>query len=227
MYSSVVFARWRQCAPHLIMLSWAHSNPNSKQHLDQFSHFCTAHGMSFLLKDATFHGAIWTPSNTWSLEPTARTASWSVQPFCTAHGRMSLYFTMGHLFPSQNCLFPWGSAPPFNTFTLGPIHATQMVSRSLEPFLQSSPLRQTNRPHYSVTIGLKTDKVTAITSKQSNNINSSLISKGASNYKLSKHISSACCKLSSCLSLDNHRTKVLIILWQCSSVTITSGNVAF
>ena len=185
MYSSVVFARWRQCAPHLIMLSWAHSNPNSKQHLDQFSHFCTA------------------------------------------HGRMSLYFTMGHLFPSQNCLFPWGSAPPFNTFTLGPIHATQMVSRSLEPFLQSSPLRQTNRPHYSVTIGLKTDKVTAITSKQSNNINSSLISKGASNYKLSKHISSACCKLSSCLSLDNHRTKVLIILWQCSSVTITSGNVAF
>jgi len=33
--------------------------------------------------------------------------------FCTAHGRKSLYFTMGGLFP-QNCPFPWGS--PSNTW---------------------------------------------------------------------------------------------------------------
>ena len=36
---SVVFARWRQCAPHLIMLPWIHPSPRPKRHLDRFSRF--------------------------------------------------------------------------------------------------------------------------------------------------------------------------------------------
>ena len=47
-----------------------------KRHVDQFSHFCTAHGRisiyftmgcPFLTKVAPFHRENWTPSNTWFL----------------------------------------------------------------------------------------------------------------------------------------------------------------
>ena len=40
--------------------------------------------------------------------------------FCTAHGRESLYFTMGRPCPHQNCPFTWGSGLPSNTWFLGP-----------------------------------------------------------------------------------------------------------
>ena len=40
--------------------------------------------------------------------------------FCTANGRVSLYFIMGRYFFPKS-LFPWGSAPPSNTWFLGPI----------------------------------------------------------------------------------------------------------
>ena len=70
---------WRQCAVpcahwrHLantieLVLPSAHPSPQPKWQINQFSHFCTA------------------------------------------HGRKSLYFTMGNPFP-QNCPFPWGSGP--------------------------------------------------------------------------------------------------------------------
>ena len=42
--------------------------------------------------------------------------------FCIAHGRKSLYFTMGDPFP-QNCPFPWGSEPPSNSWFPWPIRA--------------------------------------------------------------------------------------------------------
>jgi len=42
--------------------------------------------------------------------------------FCTAHGKKSLYFTIGDPF-SQNCPFSWGSGPPSNTWFLGPFRA--------------------------------------------------------------------------------------------------------
>jgi len=41
---SLVFARWRQCAPHQYMLPWAQPSPQPERHLDRFRHFCTAQG---------------------------------------------------------------------------------------------------------------------------------------------------------------------------------------
>ena len=76
-------------------------------------------------------------------EPTAETASLlqGFSFFCTAHRIMSLYFTMGRPFSTQNCPFPWGSGPPSNTFSLGPLESsTQTTSRSVQPFLQGSLL---------------------------------------------------------------------------------------
>jgi len=46
MDGTVIFTRWLQCAP--CMLPWAHPSPQLKRHLDQFSHFCTAHGRASL-----------------------------------------------------------------------------------------------------------------------------------------------------------------------------------
>jgi len=78
---SIIFARLRQCARSLgdigatyrirlnLCLPLAHTSPQPKRQINQFSHFCTA------------------------------------------HGRKSLYFTMGAPFP-QNCPFPWGSWTP-------------------------------------------------------------------------------------------------------------------
>jgi len=43
MDGSMIFARWRQCAPHLYGLPCAHPSPQPKRHLHRFSHFCTAH----------------------------------------------------------------------------------------------------------------------------------------------------------------------------------------
>jgi len=74
------------------MLPLAHPSPQSKPHLDRFSHFCSAHGrlssgmhghvlspINFPLrftrsglcrKNCALHRAIWTPSNTRFLWPT-------------------------------------------------------------------------------------------------------------------------------------------------------------
>jgi len=65
----IVFPRLRQCAPDLIMLTWGHLNQHPIQHLDTFSHFCTAYGRELLYftmgrhsrpKIAAYHGAMWT-----------------------------------------------------------------------------------------------------------------------------------------------------------------------
>ena len=69
------FARLRQCALRLIMLSWSHSSPQPKRHLDRFSHFCTSHDRLSLYytigrpSKLPFPWEIWTPSNNGSLGP--------------------------------------------------------------------------------------------------------------------------------------------------------------
>ena len=79
--------------------------------------------------------------------PESTTQMASVQPFCTAHGRQSLYFTTGRPFPFKivhshqeiwilSCRGSLG--PPEST--------TQTASRSVQPFLQGSRSWQTNRP---------------------------------------------------------------------------------
>jgi len=61
--------------------------------------------------------------------------------FCTAHGRKSLYFTMGDPFP-KNCPFPWGGEyePPSNTWFSGPIkvHNPKGISTDSAVFAQTT-----------------------------------------------------------------------------------------
>jgi len=61
------------------MVPWAHPSPYPKRHLDQFSHFCTAHGRRSLLftkghpfasQNCPFTTGHLDPSNTWFLGPT-------------------------------------------------------------------------------------------------------------------------------------------------------------
>jgi len=82
----------------------------------------------------------------------------SVQPFsCTAHGRQSLYFTIGRPFPPQNCHFAWGSGLHLIHGSLCPPESTsQTTFRSVQPFFAGLATmtdrqtdRQTDRPLYS------------------------------------------------------------------------------
>jgi len=77
--------------------------------------------------------------------------------FCTDNNRVSLYFTMGHPFPPQNCHFPWGKWTPSNIWFLGPTKfSTQTASWSVQLFfagLTSVTDRQTDHATRSVTIG--------------------------------------------------------------------------
>jgi len=71
--------------------------------------------------------------------------------FCTACGRVSLYFTMGRPFSPQNCPFAWGIWTPYNTWSntwfLGPteVHNPNGILIS-SAILQVSRSRQTDRP---------------------------------------------------------------------------------
>jgi len=78
-HGRTVFARWRQCAPHLTHASLGPTKSTAKRHLKWFSHFCAAHGSAFQyftmnhlypLKIARSHMGSGPPSNTWFLGPT-------------------------------------------------------------------------------------------------------------------------------------------------------------
>jgi len=178
MDDSMVFARLRQCAPHLIHASLG--QPESTTHLDRCSDFCTAHGTvstgmpGNVLSPKIFRSG--PPANNASLSPTksiTQMASRSVQPFfhsswqcrrafrdmpspsklslpmghlgphltrgsigpadspskwhldqfswavfCTAHGRLSLYSTMGVPF-LPNRSFPWRTWTQSYTWFIG------------------------------------------------------------------------------------------------------------
>jgi len=60
----------------------------------------------------------------------------SVQPFCTAHGRVSPRMP-GHVLSTKNCPFAFGIWTPFNTFPWAqPKSITQTVSWTVQSFLQ-------------------------------------------------------------------------------------------
>jgi len=116
------FNRIRQVAPMCnfmrYTLPWTQSSPHSKWHLDQFSHFCTA------------------------------------------HGRQSLYFTMGCSFsPSKLPLHMRGSVPHWIHRSLNSPHsACQMTAQLVQPFCSAHDrdrpsdrqTRPTHRPCYSI-----------------------------------------------------------------------------
>ena len=81
-------------------------------------------------------GYDWTCSSIGPPESTTQTANRSVLPFCTAHGRKSLYFTVGAPF-CQNCPFPWGH---MDLQSLGQSEpTTQMAAPLVPPFLHRWP----------------------------------------------------------------------------------------
>ena len=59
---------------------------------------------------------------------------WAV--VCTAHRRVSLYFTMGRAFPPQNCRFPWDIWTPSNTWFPGQ-PASFISNRYYSPVINS------------------------------------------------------------------------------------------
>jgi len=70
--------------------------------------------------------------------------------FCTAHGRESLYFTMGRPFPSKNCRFAWGSGPTLIHCSFGSPESTSRTA-SRDRFSRFARLTVvTDRPRYSV-----------------------------------------------------------------------------
>jgi len=87
----------------------------------------------------------------------------SLLNWSTVHCWVSLYFTMGCLFPLKIASSHVGCGPPSNTLSLEPtqILDPNSTSRSLQPLLQSSLLWQTNRPTdhstWSVTSCLSTN----------------------------------------------------------------------
>jgi len=110
-FPSILPLPTRYLDPHPIHGSLSLPKPTLKRHLDRFSHFCTAHvsecrwafqGMAFPLKIAPSYGdrnphLICGSFGPWG--SASQTASRSAQPFLHNHGRQSLYFTMGPLFP--------------------------------------------------------------------------------------------------------------------------------
>ena len=94
-----------------------------------------------------------------SLDPVdsvSKTASRSADRFCTAHGRKSLYFTIGRHFPlpleNGSCI--WGIWTPSNTWLLGPtqINIAKGITIGLATFAGLAVV--TDRPLYSILITL-------------------------------------------------------------------------
>ena len=107
-------------------------SPNTLQWVP--AHFplnCPSHGRS---------GPHLTHDSLGQSKPTNQTASRSVQPFCAAHRRVSLYFTLGHPFTPSKLALPMGDPDPHLIHgSLGrPKSSTQMASRSVQLLLQGS-----------------------------------------------------------------------------------------
>jgi len=117
----VVFARWRQCA-----LTCGHIGATWWIRLK----LCTLVSPG----DYDWTRAIFGPPKSTTLQ------SDHFSHFCTAYGRMSLYFTVGDPF-SQNCFFSSGwSGCHLTHDSLGHSETTiQTSSRSVQPFLHRWP----------------------------------------------------------------------------------------
>jgi len=138
MDGSVVFARWCQCAPHLIHASLTHPSPNHKWHLNRFNCFCTHSRELLYFITGRLLSPLKLPLPMRRSEPPSKTFA-CVHPnpqlkqhldrfsrFFTAHGRASLHFTNYNgpiIFPVQIARPYGGSGPPANTWFLWLIRA--------------------------------------------------------------------------------------------------------
>ena len=104
--------RWNLC---FLKPTWVH-NPNGKSNGSAIFTQLMAEAHLRNLANTTelvLHWAHPSPQPKWEIDQLSR--------FCTAHGRKSLYFTIGARFP-QNCPFPWAIWTPFNTLTARDVH---------------------------------------------------------------------------------------------------------
>jgi len=130
----VRFSGIRQMAPVYPRRNTFLDPPESttQWHFGQFSHFCTAHGkvssgmpgISFPLKIAHWHAAIWSGPRLihGSLGPPESTPKRHLdrfRHFCTAHGSESLYFTTGHPLPLKAACSHGASEPHLIHGSLG------------------------------------------------------------------------------------------------------------
>jgi len=115
-----------------------------------------------LVATATFRSTSGLPSNTWFLGPIQAHNPNGIligsAVFCTAHRRVSLYFTMGHSSPSKLPLCMGGSGPLSNTWFPGPTrfhnpNGISIGSAVLQGSLVWQTDRQTDHATRSVTIG--------------------------------------------------------------------------
>jgi len=146
---------------------WAILSPQSKRHHDRFSRFRTGDRRMSLYFTTGRHFPSKLPFPMGDLEPhlthdslgpsepTTQTTFWSVQPFCTDDRRVSHTLQWVAHSPSKLPL-PMGDLDPHLTrgFLGPPESSTQTESWSVQPFLQSSLVwqtdRPTDRPRYSV-----------------------------------------------------------------------------
>jgi len=136
----------------------AHSSQQPEQQIDRFSPFCTDHGRKclYFTMGALIHQNCPFP---WEdLDPLSNAIPWThANPFkpngrfCTNDCRVSLYFKWFAHSPSKLPLPMGRSGPHVIHSSLGPPESsTQMVTWSLEPFLQGSLVWLTDRQWYSV-----------------------------------------------------------------------------
>ena len=142
----------------------AHSSPQPKRKIDQFSRFCIAHGRKCLyftmgapIQQICFFpwGNVNPIMMPWAnVSPQhKRHLDWFSR-VCTHDHRVSVYFTMVRLFPLQNCPFPWGIWTPCNTWLLGPTQVLNpngnSITSAIFAGLTSVTDRQADRPCYLV-----------------------------------------------------------------------------
>jgi len=140
MDGSIVFARWRQCAPPCNASMGPPErvhNPNGISIDSAIFALLTAEcrracpGMSFPLKIAYSHGAIWTPSNTWFLGPTRVKIPNGISIDAIVFTQLTLERPYTLQWAPQNCPFACGICTPSNTWFVGPARVLNLNSISI------------------------------------------------------------------------------------------------
>jgi len=152
-----------------------HLSPWLNQHLDRFSHFCTAHGrvssdmsgMPIPLKIALSHGRSGTPDlirgfldpPDWAFQMVSR----SVQPFLQGSGQSVPILYNGPTLSSKTAPSHGGSGPPSNRWLLEPTRADNPtgISTGSAAFagLTTVTERPTDRPKDRATRSVKTGSI--------------------------------------------------------------------
>jgi len=160
-----MWAHWRHLANMIeLVLFSAHPTPQPKRQIDRFSRFCTTHGRKSLYftmgdpfpKNCPFSWGIWTSwflGPFWAHNPNGITIGSGVYTQVTAE---CPFYKWDARSPSKLLPISMGRSGPhlIHGSLSPPKSSTQAASRSVQPFVQSSLVwqtdRQTDGPRYSV-----------------------------------------------------------------------------